>query len=100
MSVADVDAGAEAVAVDAVEQTNHPRGGLTTRAGGDGMFIDPSGEFIKLFVDPRVKSARAIIKAAEVSPYSLSLSPVPIVDVRGYDPVSSVSVLHEKRGKG
>ena len=48
--------------------TNYPRGGLATSAGGDGMFIDQSGDCLKLFVDPRVGSARRVIKAAEVSP--------------------------------
>lgn len=58
----DADVGLEG------EGMNYPRGGLATSAGGDGMFIDQSGECLKLFVDPRVGSARRIIKAAEVSP--------------------------------
>lgn len=70
MSALAVDSGVGAgVGVDTQEEgTNYPRGGLATSAGGDGMFIDQSGECLKLFVDPRVLSARRIIKAAEVSP--------------------------------
>lgn len=48
--------------------TSYPRGGLATSAGGDGIFVDQSGESLKLFVDPRVKSNLSIIRSAEVSP--------------------------------
>lgn len=48
------------------DESSLPQGGLSIAAGGDGIFLDPLGQAIQIWVDPRIRSARGVIKAAEV----------------------------------